>query len=105
MSSSTPFLAPVSNKWAAAASVLAAPTFRSQLRVDAEIGKLVIEVETTKHLALVEAWEHASCLDVTIMDARSRSSTVLAAGPCDSDAQVSERLSALCAALQASQSK
>jgi hypothetical protein len=98
----TPFLASVSNKWMAAASALPAQTFRSQLRVDAEIGKLVIEIETPNHVALVEAWEHASCLDVTIVDARSLASTSLAAGPCSNEAQVNERLAALCATLQAS---
>ena len=99
---STPFLAFVAAEWAAIGPALAAQNFVFQIHISAGLRKLAIEIETPTHVALVEAWEHANCLDATVMDARSLASTMLAAGPCTSEAQVSERLAALCARLQAS---
>ena len=62
-------------------------------------GKAVIEIETSSHLALVEIWEHALCLDTTIHATNEEQGSVLASGPCKGLGEVAERLNALQAAL------
>jgi hypothetical protein len=61
--------------------------------------KGVIEVRALGHLATVEAWEHANCLDTTILREGEQTGTILAAGPCANQVESLERLRALQKAL------
>jgi hypothetical protein len=58
-----------------------------------------MEVEGVGIAALVEVWEHARCLDITVLHLPSGKSSALAAGPCPSEAEVLPRLVALRTAL------
>jgi hypothetical protein len=93
------FVATVTSAWAELGGQLVEHGFRSATRSDAGAGKSVIEVEGPGSTALIEAWEHAHCLDTTVLYMPSRESAVLSAGPCPSHAAVHERLLALCAVL------
>ena len=61
--------------------------------------KIAIEIQTQDHLAFVEAWEHAACLDTTIHQAGAESGTLLAAGACGERSEIKVRLASLCNAL------
>ena len=69
-------------------------------RVALDSRKLGVEVQSSAHLALVEAWEHARCLDVTVMERTSGESRILSAGPCATNAEVESRLEMLVRLIQ-----
>ena len=94
-----PFLSAVGNRWSEVALVLAERGARSELRSSGELGKMVIDIECPTHVALVEAWEHAQCLDVTVLHLASGESTILSAGPCSSEKEIDIRFLALRTAL------
>ena len=62
--------------------------------------KMVFEVHSPSHLALVEAWEHYRCLDITVLERRGSRSKTIAAGPCPTDEEVASRLEALKASIR-----
>jgi hypothetical protein len=66
--------------------------------------KGVIEIRALGHLATVEVWEHANCLDTTILRAGETTGVILAAGPCANQIESLERLRALRTALVADSS-
>jgi hypothetical protein len=57
--------------------------------------KGVIEIRTPGSLATVEVWEHANCLDTTILREGEGMGVILAAGPCVNRAESTERLRTL----------
>jgi hypothetical protein len=69
MPSDTPieeaFLNLVSACWRELALSLRAAGISSKERRSNQIEKLGIEIESPTHVALLEAWEHANCLDAT----------------------------------------
>lgn len=54
--------------------------------------KVVLEVVTPEYLASIEAWESASCLDITVMDIHTRTLSILSAGPCATRDEICVRL-------------
>jgi hypothetical protein len=93
------FVATVASVWAEVGAELVEHGFRSSARLEAGAGKAVFEVEGPGSTAVIEAWEHAHCLDTTVLYMPSHESAVLSAGPCPSHASVHERLLALRAVL------
>ena len=61
--------------------------------------KGAIEIHSPTHLALIEVWEHANCLDTTILRAGEQKGVILAAGSCISRIESIERLRSLRTAL------
>ena len=61
--------------------------------------KGAIEIESPTHLALIEVWEHANCLDTTILRAGEQRGVILAAGSCITRIESIERLRSFRAAL------
>jgi hypothetical protein len=61
--------------------------------------KGVIEIRALGHIATVEVWEHANCLDTTILRAGEQTGVILAAGTCANQLESLERLRALRTAL------
>ena len=55
----------------------------STLKRAEDNSKLIIEIQTTKYLATIDAWEHASCLDVTVFELSSKKVTVYSAAECE----------------------
>jgi hypothetical protein len=53
---------------------------RSTVRRSEDNSKLIIEIETPLYLATIEAWEHASCLDVTTLKLSSTKGIIHSAG-------------------------
>ncbi|MEO5953309.1 MAG: hypothetical protein ABIQ44_12660, partial [Chloroflexia bacterium] len=68
---------------------------RSNVKRADDDSKLVIEVEGADHVETIEAWERASCLDVTVMEMPSRISTILSAGECKSIDDMRARIAQL----------
>jgi hypothetical protein len=62
--------------------------------------KLGVEIKTATHLALLEAWDQGRCLDATVLENRTKESTVIFSGPCPTDQEVDDRIAALCQVLQ-----
>jgi len=69
--------------------------YHSKMRRLNDRSKIVLEVVTPEHLVLIEGWEHASCLDITVMDIHSRTSSILSAGPCATRDEIGVRLGQL----------
>jgi hypothetical protein len=91
-----PFIAEVREQWLTLVQQkLQAKDFNVQIREDSDIGKLGIEVESSRHVALVEGWERAHCLDVVVLNLASNASTMLSAGPCGNGTELKARLCAL----------
>ena len=68
---------------------------RSTVKRADDDSKLVIEIEGAGHVATIEAWEHASCLDITVLELASKASTILSAGECRSLDDMKERFAQL----------
>ena len=66
--------------------------------------KGVIEIQLPEHSALVELWEHAHCLDMTLLVNGEQQARVLCAGPCANETALLLRLQALRSALEPSPS-
>ena len=64
----------------------------STVRRSADETKAVVEIETPSHTALIELWEHASCLDTTILKSGEERGVILAAGLCTSESEAIARL-------------
>jgi hypothetical protein len=79
---------------------LAALEVSANERMSAEHRALGIELKCAGLLGLVQAWEHAECLDFTYMLLPSKASGILFAGPCKSHAEAAERLRQACAFVQ-----
>jgi hypothetical protein len=69
-------------------------------RMASDSSKLSVEVHTSSHLAIIEAWENAQCLDVTVMERGSGKSLSLSAGPCRNTEEAQRRIDALCELVQ-----
>ena len=95
------FVETVVKTWLALQQGLSPVLVASQVRRLPDGSKLVIELETQKHLALIEAWQHAECLDTTIHRIGVQQGTTLAAGPCVGAKELDARLLALRDALLA----
>jgi hypothetical protein len=55
-------------------------------------GKASIEITASNYLALVQIWEHATCLDITAHRINTTQGELIAAGPCSSEAQTLQHL-------------
>jgi len=62
--------------------------------------KLGVAIRTATHLALLEAWDQDRCLDATVLENSTNKSTALFSGPCQTDQEADDRISALCQVLQ-----
>src|SRR5271168_3226338 len=89
------FLDAVAKQWDEVLASLSGHSIDSRRVVDAERGTMGIEIESQVHVALIQVWERAQCLDVTLMVKSSRTSTILSAGPCVGEVEVEGRLLAL----------
>jgi hypothetical protein len=94
------FLSTVAERWSALAESLVKHGVRSELRRTDVVDKMGIEIGSPSKLALVEAWEHGNCLDVTIMNLATGHSTILSAGACNGSDEIDLRLLALRDALR-----
>jgi hypothetical protein len=96
MSSVLPFIIHVESQWAAIArsGQVIPNTISSTL--DLEHGKLCIEIEWRGYIALITAWENASCLDIDVLNISSKEGVILASGPCDDPSEAPIRLLLLC---------
>ena len=99
MISSRSFVETVIEMWLASEPALSHVLISSNVRRLPDGSKIAIELQTTNHLALIEAWEYATCLDTTIHRLDAAQGTILAAGSCASSDAAEERLVALCKAL------
>lgn len=90
------FLDNVARRWNEVVSSLSAGGVRSQAHRSSEFEKMVIEVESSTQAATIEAWEHAHCLDVTVLHLKSGVSTILSSGPCADASDLDSRLLSLC---------
>ena len=93
------FVETVVEKWLALEPALANVLISSDVLRLPDGSKIVIELQTTSNLALIEAWEFATCLDTTIHRLDAAQGTILAAGSCLSSDETEERLVALCKSL------
>jgi hypothetical protein len=96
---SSSFLDSVLSKWQTQESALSKSGFRSRILRNVERQHLGIEVEGPRHIASIQAWEHAQCLDVVVMGLSSKDSRFLSGGPCVNFSEAEARLSDLCAIL------
>ena len=86
----TTFLQAVEQSW----SEIGDSYQSSVCRLD-DRSKVVLEVIAPEHLALVEGWEHASCLDISVMDIQARTLSIISAGPCATRDEIGVRLGQL----------
>jgi hypothetical protein len=93
------FVQKVLRAWAGLAAELSPLGIASNVSALPNGSKGVVEIQSQEHLALIEVWEHAHCLDTTLHQERAATGTILAAGPCTSWHEAEERLQALRAAL------
>ncbi len=63
-------------------------------RADSD-SKLIIEIQSPRHLATIEAWETASCLDVTILEISSGAGEILSSGECPTADELQARITQL----------
>ena len=66
--------------------------------------KGAIEIQLPEHTALVELWEHARCLDTTLLVNGQQQARILSAGPCLDEGALLSRLQELRSALEPSPS-
>ena len=92
----TPFLDLVVDKWAAQAC----SGWRYEVERAPDRTALIIEIETTRVLATIEAWEAARCLDVTTLDLATKQGTIHSAGETTNDEEMLRRLESLGAILR-----
>jgi hypothetical protein len=90
------FLDLVSASWRELALSLKASGIRSNEHRSNQIEKRGIQIESLTHIALLEAWEHANCLDATIIERTTGASEILFAGPCGAREEIEPRLRKLC---------
>ena len=93
------FVESVLHTWLELRPSLSGVLITSDLKRSSDGSKLGIEIQTQNHLALVEAWEHATCLDITLHQAGAESGTILVAGACAERSEIKARLLRLCNAL------
>jgi hypothetical protein len=96
---SASFLDFVSLTWQEQERELLDAGIRSRLLRNHERKTLGIEVEGQRKVASIQAWEHANCLDVVVMELPTKNSRFLSAGPCSSLADAQSRLADLRAVL------
>jgi hypothetical protein len=94
---STPFLDLVVDTWAAQGYAGA----RYEVKRTPDSTALIVEIETPRVLATIEAWEAARCLDVTTLDLATGQGTIHSAGETINDEEMLRRLDALGDILQA----
>jgi hypothetical protein len=75
------------------------PRITSSVKRLPDGSKSAIEIHAPSQLAVVEVWEHANCLDTTILREGEQSGVTLSAGPCANRAEGIERLRFLRATL------
>lgn len=86
------FLASVVEAWAPYGAQLELANVEIDLRIDEEHAKLGVELKSDGMLGILQAWEHAHCLDFDYMKLPSQEAQILFAGPCDSPAEMAQRL-------------
>jgi hypothetical protein len=69
---------------------------QSNIKVSEDSARLVIEVNTKKYSATIEAWEEAYSMDITAVELSSNSGVLLSAGECASLDEMKERITLLC---------
>ena len=87
-----PFLEAVQKEWQTIARDMPASVRMSDSRLSREHRKLCIGVEWPGYVASITAWEHATCLDVDILNVNSKQGHILVWGPCEVDGEASVRL-------------
>jgi hypothetical protein len=87
----TPFLDLVVDTWAAQTCNGA----RYEVKRTPDSTSLIVEIETPRVLATIEAWEAARCLDVTTLDLATKQGTIHSAGETTNDEEIRRRLAAL----------
>jgi len=95
MNQVVPFLDAVEREWKAIARELPSSVRISEVRLSVEHRKLAIGVEWPDHLAAIEAWEHAICLDIDVHNLRSKEGVILVWGPCKDQSDAFTRLHGL----------
>jgi hypothetical protein len=97
--SEQPFVQRVLAAWSGLALELPSLGIASRASTLPNGSKGVIEIQSRRQLALIEVWEQAQCLDITLHCNSAVHGTILAAGPCASWQDVEQRLHSLKAAL------
>lgn len=87
----TPFLDLVVDAWAAQTC----PGTRYEINRTPDNTALIVEIETSRVLATIEAWEAARCVDVTTLDLATKQGTIHSAGKTINDEEMLRRLDAL----------
>jgi hypothetical protein len=85
----------VLREWDQVASTIHSSSMNQNIKRDLEHDTAGIEIESRDFLVVVQIWEHAECLDVTVMEKNSGTSKMLSAGPCDRREEARRRLSQL----------
>jgi hypothetical protein len=93
--SATTFLDSVLSQWHTQEAALLNVGLRARILPNKERKYLGIEVEGPRHIASIQVWENACCLDIMVMDTASKESTWVCAGPCASLAEAHSRLAVL----------
>jgi hypothetical protein len=75
---------------------LSNPALQSNIKRSKDGSKLSIEITTKQYLAQIDAWEHAYCLDIEIIELPTGTGVTLSAGECTSLDEMKERITLLC---------
>ena len=89
------FLARLINVWEMYRTPLAQLGVENALKGDDGRGTLAIELSSPSMLGVLQAWEHASCLDFTYMLLPDGEGVILFAGPCVNPDDLETRLRSL----------
>ena len=89
------FLDSVVQQWEKLRSRLGGEIVRSEVKWVPDRTKMAIEIKTHNYLALIEAWEHAHCLDITVLPIARGEGRVLCAGECVASTELEQRLALL----------
>jgi hypothetical protein len=86
------FLASVVEAWAPYAAQLESANVEVDLKIDEEHAKLGVGLRSDRLLGVLQAWEHAHCLDFDYMKLPSGEARMLFAGECESSVEMAQRL-------------
>jgi hypothetical protein len=62
---------------------------------DSGMGSATVRIETKKYLIDISAWDHATCLDIQILEIETAASTFPHVGDCETKSEFLKRLNLL----------
>lgn len=87
----TPFLDLVVQTWA----LLEFSGAQWEIKRTPDSAALIVEIETPRKLATIEAWEYPRCLDVTTLDLTTKQGTIHSAGEIRTVDEIRQRIANL----------